>query len=267
MARWVQRASTQYLRSNSYALPTLSMPFTVSLWFYPLYVYETGHIWSIANSIWNHNYSVMFGSSEQNYRGRCRVLDDTTEDSAITTNVADNNVWGHYCALFTSTTSRTIVLNGDWANRGVDTTSHTPGGSMQYHGLGAMINSGTPYYISNGYLAEAAMWNTALTESEINVLNMRQSPLLVRRSNLVSYVPLTNRSKDYDIIYRANLDAFNDPSWAKHPSGMKYPYPTPAMIAPTRQRYWLVPAGGPDINVAIVESDTAQWKTGVKIVG
>lgn len=101
------------------------------------------------------------------------------------------NTWSHACGVFTSTTSRTVYLNG--ANSATDTTSITPAG-LDRTTVG-MRDRATPTSMS-GSIAEAAIWNVALDASEIAALAKGFSPRLIRPASLVFYAPLTRNVID-----------------------------------------------------------------------
>lgn len=95
--------------------------------------------------------------------------------------------WTHGLAVFLSTTSRTIYMNG--SNNATDTNSSNPTGAGSYS-IGCELANNTAGAFFNGDVAEAAMWNVALDAAEINALADGIAPSLVRPGSRVVYAPL-----------------------------------------------------------------------------
>jgi hypothetical protein len=108
--------------------------------------------------------------------------------TALSTTVATADTWSHACAVFTSTTSRDIYLNG--ADKQSNTTSNAPGAPNRTNiGCRQTTSSGrTNYFI--GDIAEVAIWHTALTGSEVLALYSGVLPRLIAPIYLVGYWPL-----------------------------------------------------------------------------
>lgn len=135
------------------------------------------------------------------------------------------DVWAHACAVFASSTSRTIYLNG--GNSATDTTSAAPA-SIARTAIGC-LGRPTPVVFFSGDVAEAALYNAALTAAEAAMLALGVSPLLVRTGALVGYWPLLGRfSPEIDLRGGNGLTLTNTPVYADHP---RIIYPTQAQIA------------------------------------
>ena len=96
------------------------------------------------------------------------------------------NTWHHGCAVFKTTTSREIYLDG--GNKGTNSTSVAVN-SYSRTAIGFFADS-TPSGYVDGKMAEAAIWDTDLTAVEVAILAKGYSPLFVRPQNLVAYWPL-----------------------------------------------------------------------------
>lgn len=70
-------------------------------------------------------------------------------------------------------------------------------------------------YPFNGYVAECALWNTALTDAEIESLAKGFSPRRIRPQSLVFYAPLLRNLQD--LRQGLALTAVNSPTVASHP--------------------------------------------------
>lgn len=118
-------------------------------------------------------------------------LNSGSGSAASSTSAMTTSTWQHACAVFTSTTSRTIYLNG--ANSATDTTS-----------VAVTISGLTSFYIgksragspANASIAGIGIWDAALTAAEAQALAQGVSPLSVRPSALVAYYPLVGNATD-----------------------------------------------------------------------
>lgn len=125
--------------------------------------------------------------------------------NALASGTYTQNAWQHGAAVFTSAASRAAFLNG--ANKGTNATSKTPSGidtsvvGVVYGSSGAggslLANGGT------GSIAEAAIWNIALSDAEIAALALGLSPLRMHPEALVDYWPIVGASAP-EINFRSN---------------------------------------------------------------
>lgn len=122
----------------------------------------------------------------------------TTSNAAVSASGYTANNWWHAAGVFTSATSRKAFISGVGGT--ADTTNLTPSG-VNRTGMGYHTTSGTRGTFMNGRIAEAAIWNEALTDAEIASLARGFRPSLIRPDKLVFYSPLIRESVDV----RANL--------------------------------------------------------------
>ncbi len=129
----------------------------------------------------------------------------STSATSATVNTGAYNAIG---GVWVSTTSRTAWLNGTAAT--TETTSRTPTGIDQ----GIIGNSGgaTP----NGPFGELGIWNAALNDNEMISLSKGVSPLLVRPTSLVHYIPF-NQAEAQDAIAGIVWTASGSLSAVAHP--------------------------------------------------
>lgn len=121
-----------------------------------------------------------------------------TGQNAAAGNVS-TNTWFHHAGVVASTTSLTSVLNGSAGSTNTTlTTASTPGSMYVGQGADGAILSWS------GDIAEIAIWNVALTAAELTSLAAGISPLLIRPSALVSYMPLLGRHSP-EIDLRGNM--------------------------------------------------------------
>lgn len=130
-----------------------------------------------------------------------------------------NGTWGHLGALFTSTTSRNVYLNGVASSTG--TGSSNPSG-WDRTTIGRMTSVTANYY--EGDVAEVAYWDVALTTAEFVMLAAGYCPLFVRPASLIAYLPLIGRaSPEIEAIQALSFTLTNTPANAAHCRQI-YPY-------------------------------------------
>lgn len=112
-----------------------------------------------------------------------------TAQRATTTTGFSASTWHHAAGVFTSATDRAAFIDG--GSKGTNATSRAPSG-LNATDLGRNGDS-TPDGFFDGSIAEAAVWNVALTDAEIAILALGYSALLVRPGALVAYWPLLGR--------------------------------------------------------------------------
>jgi hypothetical protein len=96
------------------------------------------------------------------------------------------NTWQHACAVFSSTSSRTIYLNG--GNSASDATTVTPGG-LTSTDVGCS-NFSPQARFTTGMVAHAAVWSVALTPAQVTSLASGWMPAKIAPTSLVAYWPL-----------------------------------------------------------------------------
>ena len=115
--------------------------------------------------------------------------------------------WYHACVVNAATNSRFAYTNG--ASKGSNTSTKTVNGAASiYFGT----SGGNTRYLSNTYIAQPAVWDTALSENEILMLAKGLSPLKVKPTSLCFYAPYFGRdTSDIDIINGNILTILNSP--------------------------------------------------------
>ena len=103
-------------------------------------------------------------------------------------------VWNHACAVHAASNDRRAYLNG--GNKATSTNDRGVS-SIDLFTIGA-LGLATPTAFMSGSIAEAAVWDVALTDAEVAILGLGYSPLMVRPQNLTFYVPLI-RDDDNDL--------------------------------------------------------------------
>jgi hypothetical protein len=213
MARNFVIASSQSL-SDTTTPPVTALPFTFAAW---VKLTAIGGVQTLA--------AVSEGSTAENW---VELIVDTGGNllaqyhgnggSTVSANagVVSSGTWLHAGAVFTSASDRTAYWDGSGVN---NTTAANALGTVNYTTLGTLRYVGTFVDFLGGDLAEAAMWNVALTAAEMASLAKGMSPQFVRPAALVGYWPLLgNESPEVDRTKQLNhLTLTNTPTKAAHP--------------------------------------------------
>jgi hypothetical protein len=182
MARLFDDAKSQYGEIDSAVVA--AEPFTMVGWFYA----DASRFQGIT----------FVGDKDVANQYHVLALDDTnhvrawSEDvagiqSATTTTVFGLNAWHHGAAVFAATNDRRAYLDG--GGKGTNAVNRAIAG-LDRTSIGRAGDS-TPSLYFSGRIAEAAIYNVALTDDEVAQLAKGASPLLVRPDALVAYWPLS----------------------------------------------------------------------------
>lgn len=128
-----------------------------------------------------------------------------------------DGVTHHGCAVFTSSTSRTIYIDG--GNSASNTDSIAYDSNIDTTTLGVSDDS-SPSQFMSGFIAEPAIWNVALSVGEIEALAAGFSPRLIRPSALVFHPDLIRGIFDW----KGNAISVTGTTVVAH-IDMKYPAP------------------------------------------
>lgn len=120
------------------------------------------------------------------------------------------NGWSHVAAIFTSATSRRVVVDGDWANA----TENTGSAAAPTAGWNRLeVAAYGPGNWFNGQVAHVAVYTAALTEAEVDTLAAGGHPYSVQNANCVNYWPMPgNASPEPDSKNNYDLTLYNSPA-------------------------------------------------------
>lgn len=218
MARSFDTALDQYLEIDS--TPVTAVPFTFACWAFA--ASDMGNVMmfigdkDVAADWW------VLARNSANDRAGFRCRDTASADANSTNGSFPVDTWLHICGVATASNDRDIYVNA--GNSGNDNTDLTPDGADRVS-IGRFGDS-SPGSEWDGYIAEAAIWNVALTVSEVGILAKGFSPLFVRPQSLVAYWPLI-RDENQDRVGGYDLTAFNAPTIVAHPPVI---YPAPVFV-------------------------------------
>ena len=198
-SRQFTETSAQFAGSTT--VPVTTYPCTISAWYKP------------ANTTSNHSI-VYLGSTTDARRlllYRTRSLDGNVmrassipdgggsgSDATGSTAITDTTRWYHVAAVFASSTSRKVYVDG--VIEATDTTAIATT-SLNRYAIGAR-GSPVPTWglYSNAKIAEVAVWNIALTDAEVLQLAKGAKPQWIQPTALRSYIPLhTGLSPELDL--------------------------------------------------------------------
>ena len=161
-----------------------SYPFTINFWFYPT-VSAVGTL--VMFALHNTTDSQRFTVQINTITSRLQFNAFTTANTNAVANANYTlNAWNMATAVGTSSTSRTVYINGN--NAVTNTTSRvitTPTRWLLASNYSAGI---IPQY--EGRISEVAIWNDALNQTDITSLYRGSKATLVRPTNLKVYIPL-----------------------------------------------------------------------------
>lgn len=206
MARDFVRASTQYLE---HAALLASPPFTVAAWVRPddqtfSTIVAVGRSGAAAHWHYLGHDSAVYASSR----------DGGTERFDTAAGTISAGAWSHVAGVWASSTSRIAYLA---AGAGPGDTNSVSPVSLDRTTIGARNSAGSIVFPFDGLIAEVGLWDAALTDSEIAILNKAYSPLFVRPQNLIAYWPILGRtSPEIDPVGAADMTV-TGASVADHP--------------------------------------------------
>lgn len=167
----------------SYSGTVANYPFTVAGWFKTTDVATFQVCWCESDSGLNNDGFLVGMDASGNAYSHAKAGGGSLPATAGAVSV---NTWVHLAAVFTSSTSRTMYLNGVAGS--TDTNSMTPG-SLVVTGLGDRIFGDLSYSSQpiKGKISHWAMWNTALSGANITSLAGGAAPNTVAGGSLVAY--------------------------------------------------------------------------------
>ncbi len=178
-------------------------------------------------------------------RAQCHGTPGGAEVFATTSSGYSTSTWHHACGVFASASSWAAYIDG--GSVGTNATSRDPSGTGSRTQIGAFRVGGSYFSPFTGQIAEAAIWNVALTAAEVLSLSKGVCPLLVRPNNVVAYWPIVGRvSTERERVGNFHLTV-TGATQSAHPPKVFYPdgayMAAPVVAAPAggnRRRRMLV---------------------------
>lgn len=211
MARDFNPATPDYLYTD--ALPITTYPFTMSIWALVDSNTVNRCLIGLFDTATANNYHMIYASTG-GYAYYALQAGGGVVQTGLPSNAYTLDVWSHFCAIGATSTSRTFIQ--DFLGPETSGTDRTPAGIDRF-AIGVRASSALDIG-HDGYLANAAIWDVALTTAEAYSLSRGFSPLQIRPANLVAYWPLIGRTNpEIDIVGGYNLTLSGAPGIAPHP--------------------------------------------------
>jgi concanavalin A-like lectin/glucanase superfamily protein len=242
MALLLASASTQYLTQAGAILT--AAPLSFACWFKPtaLSVGQDQVLISISNQATASNWFRLGLASNNSFAAFAGTAQAGSEALAIGTVASTAGAWQHYAAVFTSASSRTAYRNGTAST--VNTSTETP--ALTHTPVTALgcyfVHTSTAAVLANGTIAFGAIWNVALSASDVLALANGAHPLTIRPAALVDCPLLIGNNPEVDLVNATGWTPHNSPTLAANPATY---YP----------RHWIAV---PSIVVVLLGSSTAQ---------
>lgn len=203
-------SNTDFLNVTNNPFGTTAYPFTFACRFYPTSVGATQYMVYLTNNAQSDLFALSLGNTS---KLRANVAGAGSGNYSESGAVVTANAWHTAVGVFTSTTSRTVYLDG--VAGATDTVARSPSLAQTKVFVGVQ-NGGNPF---SGRIAEVAMWNTGLTADDVASFNAGFSPLLIRPQSLIEYWPLFGAASPEPSLRNASnaLSLTGAPSAASHP--------------------------------------------------
>lgn len=178
----------------TFELPVVpDYPCTVDLCFTPDSAWPNGCLWSEANTASDINYIQLY---EDIATGTltCGMVSAGAGSAATTTNTMSAGTRYHCTWIAASSTSRRVVIGGDWANSGHDTNALAWPTGIDGMDIGTIRISSFPNGVNfaKGTISDVAIWTRALLQSEVESLAAGAPPSRIGRGSLAFYLPMHN---------------------------------------------------------------------------
>ena len=223
-------AASEYLEYSGAIVS--AYPFTLACWFYSDDATIDQELMAVGNPATNSNYWSLRAAGAVGGDPVQVIVESISDNETSTSTGFSANTWHHACGVFTSSTSRTAYIDGGSSATGTtDLTPTSP--NLSRIGFSVRLAPVDPRYMS-GRIAEAAIWDVALSAAEVVSLAKGFAPLFIRPASLVAYWPLDrnsfNKGGGSTTLDRwkgtYNLTETNTPALAEHPR-IYYPHQVP----------------------------------------
>lgn len=201
MARTFQSSLLQYLHHDAAVLT--AVPITIACRIRPATVTGARTVVSLAASTSATHYHRLNLTTN-----KARIESAAGAGAAAATATATFNAgdWVHICAVFASSTSRSVYTNG--ADKVTNATSRAPAG-IDRTSIAAFVANGVGVYY-DGDVDFVAIWNVALSDGEVASIAGGTSPADVQSANLVAFWQLTGTDSP-EIDSAGNFDMTVEP--------------------------------------------------------
>lgn len=199
MARLFDDGNSEYL-THAGAVVTAA-PLTLAGWFNSDNIDINQTVIAVGNTTDTDFFNLILRGAVANDYVALGVWDGSNYREPNTTSGYSANTWHHACGVEATSSDRRVYIDG--GSKGTNLLEESPAG-VDNAAIGHLLynnDADTDYF--SGLIAEAAVWNIALTDAEVAILAKGFSPLFVHPQNLVAYWPLVRGLNDkvggYDV--------------------------------------------------------------------
>jgi hypothetical protein len=184
MASSFTGATNSYIRCAS--TPITAAPLTMACWFYSTNNSAAQVMMSVGESADSDRFQLAAFGNAAGKNISCYVEEGNSGDNTCQTLTGYTvNKWHHAAAVYSSSTSRSVFIDGGSKDTG-NNTAYVPQGVNEIFIGARRLNAsiGAAFF---GLIAEVGIWNVALTDDEVLSLSKGFAPYLIRPSNLRFY--------------------------------------------------------------------------------
>jgi len=132
--------------------------------------------------------------------------------NAISPSVYPSNTWVHVCAVFASSVSRILYVNGTQVASNTDTAVVGPSVVFDSTHIGTRSLSGTLGTFVNGQIAYAAIWRSALNAVQVSALAAGVDPRMVGSTSPTFFAPFWGEASPEVNISGTAISLTNSPA-------------------------------------------------------
>ena len=213
MARYFDVASSEYLSVTGLSAPWIGHPLSMACWFNPDNITAQHILMSVGYNADNDYWALTATGNVAGDPVRAYTTLAGNAVSASTTTGFSASAWQHACGVWSGITSRAAYLNG--GSKGTETSSRDPGSQTDQINIGHTVSASSTSYLT-GSIAEAAIWNIALSDAEVALLAKPVSPFMVHPESIVFYLPMI-RDEDRDLVNGSVMTVNGTPLITVHP--------------------------------------------------
>jgi hypothetical protein len=192
--------------------PVLTPPLTMACWVNDSNVTVESVPISISHTVANNDYYAVVILANGVYRAQ-QDLNSVGVNAASAGNAVANQ-WTHVAAVFASTTSRLLYINGVQTSNATSLAFGSPNTAV----IGSIyLGTTPPIDFFPGKIAYPSIWSAALLQSEVIALSGYEDPRSVQRSNLVSFLPFQPNAPFKDIISGFTWNVTGSPTLTPDP--------------------------------------------------
>jgi hypothetical protein len=258
VARSFVRANSQYLQNATIPAVT-ALPLTVSLWYYPTTdITDDQELFSITDNTTGYLNALRFSISwSQSTWTLSTRLSGLSQSGPVTSSMPVQNQWNNLVGTLTSgsvggSNNGTLYVNGTVPMQSLYGTASLTIPNLVNTNIGAYLASNGPIVLTQGYIANVAVWNVDLNAQEASALWNGAQPYEIRQQNLAGFWPLDGfASPEPDLSGNGiNLTLSNSPVQA--PTA-----PPITQITPKRRVFTAASSGGAVYTISAVEGTYA----------